>query len=212
MAYSRRLRHQTLRAKEVLPFYDGVFAVAFTLLAFSLPDRLVGLMGQISLLQSIGIYALAGVTVIIYWFKLRRLMLLDRLLQPPQLLLVALGLITVVLLPKLASLVLHHGVGVGNLLHWSLAQLVNTLCLTVLLLFNLVCWLYAASLRRRDGHRRRSDRLLAGVMRTQSWGMLCLLVLLVLELGFTWFDNQYFYLVPFILLLEELAVAREVLR
>ena len=210
--FSRRLRHQTLRAADVLPLYDGVFAVAFTLLAFSLPDRLVGLMGRIALLKSLGIYVLAGSMVIVDWFKLRRLMLLDRLLQPPQLLLVALGLITVVLLPKLASLVLHHGVGVGNLLHWSLAQLVNTLCLTVLLLFDLICWLYALSLHWRDGHRRRSDRLLRGIVRTQGCGMACLLLLLVMELSFTWFDNQYFYLVPFILLMEELVVAREVLR
>jgi uncharacterized membrane protein len=203
MAFSRSLRHHSLRASEVLPFFDGVFAVAFTLLAFNLPDRLVGAMASARLSHSLAVYALAALTVIIYWFKLRRLVLVDRLLQPPQLLLVGIGLLIIVLLPRLASLVLQHGVGAGNLLHWTLPQIVNTLCLSMLLLLNLVCLLYARSLLGRLHRRGRQDRLLSSVVHAQGLGMLALSGLLVLELSFTWFDNQYFFLLPFLLLAEE---------
>ena len=211
MTFNRSLRHHSLRASDVLPLYDGVFTVAFTLLAFNLPDRLAPLIGTGRLLQSVGVYGLVGIAVIIYWFKLRRLMLIDRLLQPPQLLLVALGLLSVVLVPKLANLVLRHGVGAGNVLHWTLPQLVNTLCLGVLLLFNLICVLYTQTLRQRRGHRGRVEPLLNALLRNQALGMLALLVLMALELSFHWFDNQYLYLLPVILLAEEIVAARKVL-
>lgn len=212
MAYSSSLRHHTLRAADVLPLYDSVFAVAFTLLAFNLPDRIGRMMGSDQLLHSIGVYCLAALAVIIYWFKLRRLILIDRYLQSPQLALVGLGLISVVMVPKLVILVLRYGVGAGHLLDWTLPQLVNTLCLVVLLLFNLVCVLYARSLRRRRGHRGRNAPILAGVIRTQEAGMLVLSLLLLLELAFAWFDNQYIYLLPAVLIIEELFVARRMVR
>lgn len=212
MAYRADLRHHTLRASDVLPLYDSVFAVAFTLLAFNLPDRISRLMGSELLLRSVGIYALAALAVVIYWFKLRRLILIDRYLQAPQLALVGAGLVSVVMIPKFASLVLRYGVGTGHLLDWTLPQLVNTLCLAILLLFNLVCVLYARGLRRRRGHFGSNASLLAGVIRTQEFGMLALCLLLLLELAFSWFDNQYIYLLPMILIVEELLVAQRIAR
>ena len=205
MGFNRSLRHHSLRAREVLPFYDSVFAVAFTLLAFNLPDRLGGAPGSPQLLDILGWYGLSAVAVFLYWLKLRRLVLLDRFLQLPQLGLIALGLLTVVLVPKLASLVLRHGVGAGT-------QVVNTTCLGFLLLFNVVCLLYALSLQARRSHRRRSDRLLQGVINTQLLGLTAMAALVVLELCFTWFDNQYMFLLPLILVAEEISVLRVVYR
>jgi hypothetical protein len=152
------------------------------------------------------------VAVFLYWLKLRRLVLLDRFLQLPQLGLIALGLLTVVLVPKLASLVLRHGVGAGTLLQWTLAQVVNTTCLASLLLFNVVCLVYALSLQARPSHRRRSDLLLQGVINTQLLGLTAMAALVVLELCFTWFDNQYMFLLPLILVAEEIGVLRVVYR
>jgi uncharacterized membrane protein len=212
MAFPRSLRHRSLRASEVLPFYDSVFAAAFTLLAFNLPDRLAAAMVSLPLLSALGWYGLMAVSVSLYWYKLRRLVVLDRFLQPPQLLLLALGLLIVVLLPKLASLVLRHGVGAGTLLEWTLPQVVNTTCLGLLVLFNILCYLYAWSLQRRRGHRGRSGRLLEGMMLTQLLGLAAMVVLIVLELSFTWFDNQYIYLLPLVLIAEEITVARLITR
>ena len=212
MGFNRTLRHHSLKAREVLPFYDSVFAVAFTLLAFNLPDRLGAATGSPQLLDILGWYGLSAVAVFLYWLKLRRLVLLDRFLQLPQLGLIALGLLTVVLVPKLASLVLRHGVGAGTLLHWTLAQVVNTTCLAFLLLFNVICLVYALSLQARRSHRRRSDLLLQGVINTQLLGLMAMAALVVLELCFTWFDNQYMFLLPLILVAEEISVLRVVYR
>ena len=210
MAFRSSLRHHTLRSADVLPLYDSVFAVAFTLLAFNLPERLEQMMGADQLLQSIRLYTFTAAAVAIYWFKLRRLILIDRYLQSVQLGLVGLALLTVVMIPKFAVLVLRYGEGAGSLLHWTRPQLVNTLALVTLLLFNLLCVLYARGLRRRRAHRLRNPRLLDGVIRTQTLGMLALL-LLVMEMAFAWFDNDYIYLLPVILLIEEWLVARRLI-
>lgn len=206
--FRRSLRHRSLRAAEILPFYDSVFAAAFTLLAFNLPDRLASAAAEASLLNAVGWYGLIGVAVSLYWYKLRRLVLLDRFLQPPQLLMLAGALLIVVLLPRLASLVLRHGVGAGTLFQWTLPQVVNTTCLGLLVMFNLICLLYAWSLMHRRGHRGRSGRLLRGMVITQLSGLAAMLVLVVLELSFVWFDNQYVYLLPIMLVVEEVFVAR----
>ena len=212
MKMRRSLRLHTLRASEVLPFYDSVFAVAFTLLAYNLPDRLMAMAAGAKLLHSMSVYALAGVAVFLYWFRLRRLIEVDRYLQPLQLGLVALALMVVVVLPKLASLVLSHGAGSGSIVNWSQAQVVNTLCLSFLVLINLICLLYARSLQNQRVHRSGHSRFLNGVIRTQTIGLYLNLALIVLELSFTWFDTQYLYLLPLTLIAEEIVIARWIRR
>ena len=212
MKIRRSLRLHTLRASEVLPFYDSVFAVAFTLLAYNLPDRLMAMAAGAQLLHSMRVYALAGVAVFLYWFRLRRLIEVDRYLQPLQLGLLALALMVVVVLPKLASLVLSHGAGSGSIVNWSQAQVVNTLCLGFLVSLNLICLLYARSLQQQRIHSRGNGRFLKGVIRTQTVGLYLNLVLIMLELSFTWFDTQYLYLLPLTLIAEEIVIARWIRR
>ena len=50
------------------------------------------------------------------------------------------------------------------------------------------------------------------MMLTQLLGLGAMAVLMVLELGFTWFDNQYVYLLPLVLMAEEITVARLITR
>ena len=202
MKINRSLRHHSLRSRDLLPFYDSVFAVAFTLLAYNLPDRLSSEESG-RLLNPLGWYVLTGVAVFLYWLKLRRLVLLDRIVQPPQLGLIAAGLLTVVLIPKLASLVLSHGVGAGTLFNWTLPQVVNTTFLSILILFNLCCLLYALGLNQRRNHLRQSRTVLRSVITSQCLGMLGMAILMALQLLFPWFDIQYVFLLPLILIAEE---------
>jgi uncharacterized membrane protein len=212
MAFNHSLRHRTLRASDLLAFYDGVFAVAITTLAASIPS-ILGAMGDIrQLLAAMLTYSLVAATIGLYWFKMRRLIVIDRHIQPPQLLLAGLALTTVVLVPKMGGLVLRHGVGMGNLWMWSYAQVVNTLCLSLLLLLNLLCLLYAISLRQRRAHLGRHRTLLHGIVNTQLLSFAANLLLLGLELSFTWFDNQYLFLIPLFLIVEEVIVVRGLLR
>lgn len=205
MKINRSLRHHSLRARDLLPFYDSVFAVAFTLLAFNLPDRLSG--GESGkLLDPLGWYVLTGMAVFLYWLKLRRLVLLDRSVQLPQLGLIAAAMLTVVLIPKFASLVLSHGVGAGTIFNWTLPQVVNTTFLSILILFNLCCLLYALGLNRRRNHLHRNRSLLTSVVTSQWLGMAGMVILMALQLLFPWFDNQYVFLLPLILLAEETIV------
>lgn len=209
MKINRSLRHHSLRSKDLLPFYDSVFAVAFTLLAFNLPDRLSN-GGSGTLLAPLGWYVLTGMAVFLYWLKLRRLVLLDRIVQLPQLGLVAAGLLTVVLIPKLASLVLNHGVGAGTIFNWTLPQIVNTTFLSILILFNLCCLLYAFALNQRRNHLRLNSAVLRSVMASQWLGMVGMAILMVLQLLVPWFDNEYVFLLPLILLVEEAFVLLQI--
>jgi len=205
MKLNRSLRHHSLRARDLLPFYDSVFAVAFTLLAYNLPDRLSdGESGR--LLDPLGWYVLTGMAVFLYWLKLRRLILIDRSVQLPQLGLVSAAMLAVVLIPKLASLVLSHGVGAGTLFNWTLPQIVNTAFLGILILFNLCCLLYALGLNRRRNHLRHNSSVLRSVVKSQWLGMLGMAILMAFQLLFPWFDNQYVFLLPLILLAEEVMV------
>lgn len=212
MAFNSSLRHHTLRASDLLSFYDGVFAVAITTLAASIPNALGAMGSSTTLVIGMVTYCLVAATIGLYWFKLRRLIVIDRHIQAAQILLTGLVLTSVVLVPKMAGLVLRHGVGIGSLWLWSYAQVVNTLCLSLMVVLNLLCLVYARSLRRRRSHRSRHRQLLEGIVRTQQWSFAANLGLLGLELGFTWFDTQYLFLIPLILLIEEVVVIRGFLR
>lgn len=212
MAFNSSLRHHTLRARDLLSFYDGVFAVAITTLAASIPTALGAMGSSTVLVTGMVTYLLVAATIGLYWFKLRRLIVIDAHIQAAQILLTGLVLTSVVLVPKMAALVLRHGTGIGSVWFWSYAQVVNTLCLGLLLCINLLCLLYALSLRRRRGHRSRHRQLLQGIVHTQQWSFTANVALMALQLGFTWFDTQYLLLIPLILLIEEVVVIRGFLR
>lgn len=212
MAFNRSLRHLTLRADGVLPLFDSVFGVALTFLAFSLPDSVMGGMDADRLFLAIVSYGLTGVAVLIYWFKLRRLIALARFLHAPQIVLGALGLIVIVLLPRLAQLVILYGDGEGSFVDWTPAQSVNVTFLTALLIFDGLCLLYALTLLR---HRRlhSQNRLeVAVVVRWQFFGFLMLLLMSVMQLILRTFNNQFIVLVPAVLLIEEMLVAYQFVR
>jgi len=206
MLVRRRLRHHVLPSAALLPLFDGVFAVALTLLAYNLPDRLSSVQDGQRLVEVLIGYGLSGISVLIYWYKLRRLIDLAGLLRVRQLLLAFQGLLTIVLFPKLAAIALIYGSGTGSWQHWSSAQVANTTFLAALFLFDGLCLLFALSLlhRRQRPFRLRLVRL---VLLTQAWGLLFLSVLAAMELLFEWFNNQYVFLVPLTLLLEEVALA-----
>ncbi len=201
--------HHGLRSLEVLPLFDGVFAVAFTLLASSVPEQLtMGIGGVGNLLLAIASFLLNGVAVLLYWFKLRRLVVIARQLTPVQVVLGFASMLTIVVLPKLSALALVYGSGTGNLFAWTPAQEVNMVFLGALFLFDGFCLLFALSLRRhrpRSGH---TQQELTTAIEAQALGFAVLLLLGALEVLFSWFNNQYVLLVPLVLLLEELLVAR----
>ena len=115
--------HHKLSAKSALPLFDSVFAVAVTLLAFSLPDKLDGGSDLNQLLLPVLIFEFIGIAILLYWFKFRRLIILARLVTLPQLCLIFLGLLTIVLLPRMAELVLRYGGGSGSWSNWTLIAL-----------------------------------------------------------------------------------------
>ena len=197
-----------LRSSAVLPLFDSVFGVAFTLLAFSVPDQVMSSMDVGRLGLSIRIYVLSGIAVLLYWFKLRRLVELARLLLLPQLVLGLLSLLVIVLLPKLVQLVVLHGSGSGDFQHWTSSQIVNTIFLGSLFLFDSLCLLFALSLLAHPHVRLGEQRRIRHALRIQCVGFLALLLLGVLELGLMSFNNEYVLLVPLILIAEEWLTAR----
>lgn len=195
-------------SNEFLPLFDTLFAVAFTLLAYSIPDQLMeGLMGINELSLAIATFLLSGIVVLLYWFKLRRLIMISRVLHAPQLLIGCISILTIVVLPRLSALALYYGSGRGDLSTWSSSQVVNTMFLGSLFLFDGFCLLFAFSLlchRPRFAH---TATELTIAIQAQSLGFLVLLMMAAMELLFIWFNNEYVLLVPLVLLVEELLVA-----
>jgi uncharacterized membrane protein len=203
-------QHHRLEVHATLPLFDGVFAVALTLLAFSVPERL-GTMGDVtSLYSAILAYGLNGIAILLYWYKLRRLVVLTRALHLQQLLLGLLGLLTVVVLPKFSALALEHGHGQGDLTNWTLAQVSNVSFLGALFLFDGLCLLYAISLLRHGAVRRSDRQHVRAAVRSQAFGFVVLLVMAMMELLLSWFNNEYVLLVPLVLLVEEFLIARRI--
>lgn len=206
--HGKREHHHQLAAHSVLPLFDTLFGVALTLLAYSLPEHLNSLMDANTLFAAISTYLLTGIAVIIYWYKLRRLVEISRVLLTSQLLLGAAGLLLVVLIPRLAQLVAYHGAGSGDLTHWTSAQVANTTFLSCLLLFDGICLVYALSLLLRDHLAPNQKLRILEAVRAQATGFGLMLVLGFFELASTAFNNEYILIIPMILVLEEWWVAR----
>lgn len=202
-----RFRHHVLSGHALLPLFDAVFAVALTLLAYNLPDRLSSAADSHRLMTNLLGYGLSGIAVLFYWFKLRRLIDMAGFLRVPQILLAFLCLLTVVLFPRLAEIAILHGNGSGSLFHWTIAQVANTTFLAALFVLDGLCLLFAFTLlgRRHISSGRR--RLVLLSLSTQVAGLLFLMTLAVMELLFEWFNNQFLLLVPITLLLEEIGLS-----
>lgn len=206
----RRLqRHYSLGSGDVLPFLDGIFGVALTLLSASIPEQLsAGHAGVVELLVASAGYVLAGIAVLFYWYKLRRLVQMAQRLQLMQLLLCFLGLLTIVALPKMVALAVRYSGGDGDLLHWTSSQVANVGFFGALILVDGIVLLFALSLRRPGACRSGCQRAVQAVIEAQRIGFLVLLVFGLMELVFIWFNSEYVLLVPLILLAEEVMVAR----
>lgn len=201
--------HHKLSAKSTLPLFDSVFAVAVTLLAFSLPDKLDAGSDLNQLLLPILIFEFIGMAILLYWFKFRRLIILARLVTLPQLCLVFLGLLTIVLMPRMAELVLRYGGGSGSWSNWTLSQTVNVNFLVALFLVDGFTLVFALSLRRHRFVLKTSAKEIGISIRAQLAGFLLLCVLATMELILPWFNDEFIIVVPFVLLLEEILVARQ---
>lgn len=207
---SRRQHYYSFHAADLLPFLDGVFAVAFTLVALSIPDQLRGQgrhgLQELTLLLSSS--ALSSLAVLLYWFKTRRLVVHAKLLFLPQLLLLFLSLLVIVALPQMAALALRYGEGRGSLFHWTESQAANVFFLGVLLIFDALLLGLTLSLRHHPLAGVRHSRIVQVALRTQRLGITALTLLACMELLFSWFNSQYILLVPLVLLGEELLTAR----
>lgn len=206
---SHRHHYYSFRSAELLPFLDGVFAVAFTLVALSLPDQIRDQqrgLGELALLLSSS--ALSSLAVLLYWFKTRRLVVPTKLLYLPQLLLLFLSLLVIVTLPQMAALALRYGQGSGSVFEWTDAQAANLFFLGVLFVFDALVLGFTLSLRHHPLAEVRRSRIVRVSIRAQSVGLAALIVLAVMEMLFIWFNSQYIVLVPLVLLAEELLTAR----
>jgi uncharacterized membrane protein len=186
--------------------------VAVTLLAFSLPDKLDGGSDLNQLLLPVLIFEFIGIAILLYWFKFRRLIILARLVTLPQLCLIFLGLLTIVLLPRMAELVLKYGGGSGSWSNWTLSQTVNVNFLVALFLVDGFTLVFALSLRRHRFVLKTSAKEIAISIRAQLAGFLLLCGLASMELFLPWFNDEFIIVVPIVLLLEEMLVARQFTR
>ena len=209
MGFNRGVRHHTIRANELLPFFDAIFAVALTLLAFNIPSMLGMKDYGASLFNSILAYSLTGLIIILYWFKLRRLIVFARFLHVPQLLCMGQAILIVCLFPKMANLVLLYGSQAGSMFELTMGQVVNTAYLVSLFAFNALCIFFAWSLTTHHYYKKGNQAMLRHVIRGQLLGFVLILVMATAELFWDGFNNQYIFLVPFVLIVEELLVATQ---
>ena len=207
MSFNRSIRHHTLRADTLLPFFDGIFAVALTLLAFNVPEMLHGDANHPHLFGSILAYGLTGLIVVLYWFKLRRLIGVCRFLHVPQLLCLGQAILTICLFPKMANLVLLYGSEGGSIFELTRGQLANMAYLAALFLFNALCLMFAWSLTTHHYYKKANQATLRHVIRAQLLGFGFILAMACAEIFSENFNNEYIFLVPLVLIVEELLVA-----
>ena len=206
-------KYLALPSAQALPFVDGIFAVAFTLMAYSIPEELSGgQSGLIDLASAVGCFLLGGIAVILYWFKMRRLVQMAGELHPPQLLIGFFSLLTIVALPKMSTLALRYGQGDGSFSNWTTSQTANSFYLGILVIFDVLILLFALSLQQHQPCRRRGGRLMRALIRSQAYGLTVLVILGSLELLATWFNAEYILLVPIVLIAEEAIVAQQFAR
>jgi uncharacterized membrane protein len=198
-----KVRHHRLPTNAVLPLFDSLFGVAITLLAYSVPDHLMSAMDAVKLGQTVGLYLLTGIALTLYWYKLRRLIHISRILLPTQLILGMMSLLLIVMMPKLAQLQAIEGGGFGDLYNWTPSQIVNTIFIFFLAFVDGVCYTYARSLHRHP-YIRSKDRLgLRARLHVQVVGFSAMIGLGILEIVSSRFNNEYLLLVPLILIVEE---------
>jgi uncharacterized membrane protein len=201
-------RQLRLSSKSALPLFDSVFAVALTLLAYALPDKLDGATVGM-LIPPLLAFEFTGIAILLYWFKFRRLIVIARLLSFFQLLMIFVGLMAVVLMPRFADLVLNYGRGSGSLTNWTLSQSVNVNFMATLFLVDGLTLLFALSLVRHSFVSKSSIEEVAVSSRAQLFGFLGLIVIASMQLFLPWFNDEFVYVIPLILLLEEVLVARQ---
>jgi uncharacterized membrane protein len=173
----------SVTSTQALPFLDGIFAVAFTLMAYSIPeDFRPGESGLAYLLVAIFSFLLGAIAVILFWFKKRRLIQIAGVLSTRQLVLGFLALLSIVAIPKMGALVVRYGQGVGSIWQWTAAQRVNSLYLGTLFLFDILILCFALSLRDQIPLRRGSMKLVDSLIGSQLLGFLILVGLTTLEL------------------------------
>lgn len=205
---TQRQHYYSFRSADLMPFLDGVFSVAFTLVALSIPDQIKGHgHGLYELVLTLSCSALTSVAVLLYWFKTRRLVVPPRQLYLPQLLLLFLSMLVIVTLPQMAALALRDGDGSGSIFMWTKSQAANMFLLGVLMLFDLLLLGFTLSLRSHPLAAVNHRRFVHASIRAQAIGFSALVVLVILELLFSWFNNQYILLVPLVLLIEEILTA-----
>lgn len=197
------LSHHRLPTNAVLPLFDTLFGVALTLLAYSVPDHLMTGMDAVKLGQTVSVYLLTGIAVILYWYKLRRLVHITRILLPMQMILGMSSLLLIVMMPKFAQLVITEGGGFGDLNNWTPSQIVNTIFIFFLVFIDGVCLAYGGSLKRHPFMRSKDTLGLNARLQVQASGLALMLGLGILELASSQFNNEYIFLVPLILLTEE---------
>jgi uncharacterized membrane protein len=209
MSFNRSIRHHTLRSDTLLPFFDAIFGVAVTLLAFNIPSSL-DMQGQYdNLFLPVLAYCLTGTIIILYWFKMRRLIVVCRFLHVPQLLCMGQAILVICLFPKLSNLVLKYGSEAGSIFLMSRGQVVNTVYLSLLFIFNALCFVFAWSLTTTHYYKKVNKAILAYVLRGQLLGFVLISAMVVAEIFLDSFNNQYIFLVPMVIIVEEVLVASQ---
>lgn len=173
----RRHRHWYDR---LMMLTDGVFAIAFTLLAISLspPDHWDGRWGPLWawLAPQLDAYAMSALVISIYWLAHRRLMAMILTADAPVTVLCLIVLALIGLLPSATRLISNHGaVGAARLAYGALVVAIG--------LATAAMWGYAALV---------ADLVSPEVPRRVRWFLLALMVftppvflLLIMGLGVT---------------------------
>ena len=194
-------------SSSILPIYDSIFAVSITILAFSIPDKLKSASDVSNLLLTLALLLATAVAASIFWLKMRRLLEVTKILNKRQLALVIGCLILVVILPRLSELVFHYGGEEGMMGHWNISTSVNTIYVVSLLLVDGIILVFASSAR--IIHSRSSSNFaIQPYLWCQLAGFLAIVGLAGLEIGTLWFNDEYVYVLPFVLIAEELGVAQ----
>lgn len=144
--------------------------------------------------------------MLLYWSKVNRLLRFSPTLVPLQQLIVGLWLLFIILIPTTLSMTLIHKGG-GSVYHWTSAQTCNTALVGTYFMMDLGGLAFTSLL-----HPTLDKALLPSdeppinirhLLLCQLPGFILLLCLVLIELFYESFNDQFVYIVPMLLILGE---------
>ena len=186
-----------------VPLVNSVFATATTFLGQALRVTLHDSGSMTFSKDPLLVYVLAGATVLLYWSKISRILQMTTRLIIVQQLIIGIWLLLIILLPTTISMAFMHRGAEGSVWDWTAAQTCNTIMLGTYLVIDICCVIFTGLLNHSTCNEASSRPAKRALLINQVPCLIVLILLMFLLLFNKSFNDEFAYIVPLALVIEE---------